>query len=113
MSSRYENSNIVDKSRKLQSDGSTAIVRRLETTIYPTFTTLHADDTYILSQEGDRLDNLAKEFFGDEVFWHVIAKANGLGHGSIFVPGGKVIRIPYFDEYAPISAMISEMNKRR
>lgn len=113
MSSRYENANFVDRARKIQSDGSVATVRRLETTIYPTFGALHADDTYILSQDGDRLDNLAKEFYGDEVFWHVIAKANGIGHGSLFVPPGKVIRIPYFDEYAPISTMISEMNKRR
>jgi nucleoid-associated protein YgaU len=113
MSSRYENANIVTNARKINSDGSVSTVRRLETTIYPTFSALHADDTYILSQEGDRMDNLAKEFYGDELFWHVIAKANGIGHGSLFVPPGLVIRIPYFDEYAPISAMISELNSRR
>jgi len=113
MSSRYENSNVVNGARKVQSDGSVASARRLETTIYPTFSALHADDTYIMAQEGDRLDNIAKEFYGDELFWHVIAKANGIGNGSLFIPPGMVIRIPYFDEYAPISSMISEMNRRR
>lgn len=113
MSSRYENSNIITNSKKLQSDGSVAYVRRLETTIYPTFNTSHAEDTYILSQEGDRLDALAKEFYGDEIFWHVIAKVNGIGKGSLFVPPGIVIKVPYFDDYSPILSMISEMNNRR
>jgi hypothetical protein len=113
MSNRYENSNIINNARKTESDGNVRTVRRLETTIYPTFSKLHADDTYILSQEYDRLDLLAKEFYGDEKFWHVIAKANGIGHGTLMIPPGLIIRIPYFDEYGPVLNMITEMNRRR
>jgi len=113
MSSRYENSNIVNNARKIEPDGNVKSVRRLETTIYPTFNKLLADDTYILSQENDRLDILAKEFYGDEIFWHVIAKANGIGHGTLVVPPGIILRIPYFDEYGPVSAMIGDINRRR
>lgn len=110
---RYDNANIVDNARKIESDGNVRIVRRLETTIHPSFNKLHADDTYILSQEYDRLDLLAKEFYGDEKFWHVIAKANGLGHGTLMIPPGKIIRVPYFEEYAPILSMIDVLNRRR
>ena len=110
---RYDNANIVDNARKIESDGNVRIVRRLETTIHPSFSKLHADDTYILSQEGDRLDNLAKEFFGDEVFWHVIAKANGIGKGTLMVPPGMIIRIPYYDDYQPISRLIKDLNEKR
>lgn len=113
MASRYENSNIIKGARKLDTDGVERTVRRLETTIYPNFDELFSDDTYILSQQGDRLDILAKEFYGDEVFWHVIAKANGLGKGTLAVPPGIIIRIPYYDDYAPISSMIRDRNNRR
>ncbi len=113
MSSRYENSNIVQNSRKIESDGNVKSVRRLETTLYPDFNQLLAEDTYILSQENDRLDILAREFYGDEVFWHVIAKANGIGHGTLLIPPGLIIRIPYYDEYQPISRLIKDLNERR
>lgn len=113
MSSRYENSNIVINSRKIESDGNVRSVRRLETTLYPDFNTFLSEDTYILSQENDRLDILAKEFYGDEVFWHVIAKANGIGNGTLMIPPGMIIRIPYYDEYQPISRLIKDLNEKR
>jgi|688.fasta_scaffold377146_2 hypothetical protein len=113
MSSRYENSNVITNSRKIESDGKEKIVRRLKTTLYPDFNQFLSEDTYILSQENDRLDILAKEFYGDEVFWHVIAKANGIGHGTLVVPPGMIIRIPYYDEYQPISKLIKDLNERR
>lgn len=113
MSSRYENSNIVVNSRKIESDGNLRIVRRLESTLYPDFNNFLSEDTYILSQENDRLDILAKEFYGDEVFWHVIAKANGIGHGTLTVPPGMIIRIPYYDDYQPISKLIKDLNEAR
>jgi hypothetical protein len=113
MSSRYENSNVITNSRKIESDGQEKIVRRLKTTLYPDFNQFLSEDTYILSQENDRLDILAKEFYGDEVFWHVIAKANGIGHGTLVVPPGMIIRIPYYDEYQPISKLIKDLNERR
>lgn len=113
MSSRYETSHIIPNSTKTESDGTIRTVRRLETTIYPNFEELFADDTYIQSQDGDRLDLLAKEFYGDEIFWHVIAKANNIGKGTLAIEPGIIIRIPYYDDYAPISSMIQSRNDRR
>lgn len=113
MSSRYENSNIVTNSKKIEQDGETRWIRRLETTIYPDFKNLTSDDTYILTQENDRLDLLAKEFYGDEMFWHVIAKADDIGKGTLMVPPGIILRVPYYDDYSPISALIKSLNERR
>ena len=53
------------------------------------------DDIYIISRIGDRLDNLAHEYYGDSTLWLIIARANNLGKGSLLVPAGTQIRIPY------------------
>ena len=51
-------------------------------------------DQYIISREGDRLDLLSYEFYGDSRYWFVLANANNLGKGTLDVPAGKQIRIP-------------------
>ena len=57
------------------------------------------EDIYIIAGEGDRLDNIAFDFYGDPTLWWVIASANpGMTAGdSIYIPGpecGKQLRIP-------------------
>jgi hypothetical protein len=111
MANRYEVATIVNNSKKVENDGNIKYVRRLSTVMYPDFVT--QDDTKILSQEGDRLDLLAKEFYGDESLWFVIAKANNLGKGSFNVPAGKVIRIPFYDEYVGIRTLMDNENMER
>jgi nucleoid-associated protein YgaU len=49
-------------------------------------------DTYWISQDGDRLDNLAFRFYGDVKLWWFIAHVNNLK--TINVPAGTSIRIP-------------------
>ena len=49
-------------------------------------------DIHIIIQHGDRLDNLAMEFYGSPGFWWVIAQANGLN--SINVEPGTQLRVP-------------------
>jgi nucleoid-associated protein YgaU len=111
MANRYEVATIVNNSRKIESDGNIKNVRRLSSVMYPDFKT--SEDTKILSQEGDRLDLLAKEFYGDESLWFVIAKANDLGKGSLNVPAGKVIRIPFYQEYSGIRTLLQNENLER
>ena len=53
-----------------------------------------ADDIYIYSQYGDRLDLLAYEYYGDTTLWPTIAAANNIGHGSLLVTPGIQLRIP-------------------
>jgi nucleoid-associated protein YgaU len=111
MPNRYEYSYLIPNSRKTESDGVVKIVRRLSSVMYPDFTT--QDDSYIVSQEGDRLDLLAKEYYGDETFWFTIARANGLGKGSMAVPAGKIIRIPFYTDYTGIGSLLNDFNEDR
>jgi len=67
---------------------------RYNTTRYPAFPKLPTD-LYIISRELDRLDLLSNEFYEDPRFWWVLAKANNLGKGSLDVPAGIQLRIPF------------------
>ena len=111
MFKRYNASTIVNNSKKLESDGNIKYVRRLSTILYPDFST--DSDTKILSQEGDRLDLLAKEFYGDESLWFIIAKENSLGKGSLNVPAGRVITIPFYQENSGIESLLNTENEER
>ena len=55
-------------------------------------------DIYVITQMGDRLDQLANQFYGDVNFWWYIAKANGLKFMTL--PPGTRLRIPATTEYA-------------
>ena len=49
-------------------------------------------DMYFITQEGDRLDNLAFRFYGDTNLWWFIARTNNLKSNNI--PAGTRLRIP-------------------
>ena len=54
-------------------------------------------DYYIIAGEGDRLDNIAFDFYGDPKLWWVIASENNLPGDSLYIPGpdcGKQLKIP-------------------
>jgi len=57
---------------------------------------LSQNDTYIITQDGDRLDNLSFEFYNDIQYWWVIlaANPNKLRKDSYYVALGEQIRIP-------------------
>ena len=50
------------------------------------------NDTYFISQQGDRCDNLANRFYGDSKLWWFIARVNNLTTNNI--PPGLSLRIP-------------------
>jgi len=76
---------------------------RYQTTRYPSFPK-RPTDLYIISREQDRLDLLANEFYKDPRFWWVLARVNNLGKGSLDVPMGIQIRIPF-----PLTDLTSEL----
>jgi nucleoid-associated protein YgaU len=51
-------------------------------------------DYYIVTRAGDRLDNIAYEYYEDASQWWVLAQANHLGKGTFHVPAGIRLRIP-------------------
>lgn len=52
------------------------------------------DDIYIITQETDRLDTLANEFYNDSTMWWIISLANNLNSADIGVTPGIQLRIP-------------------
>ena len=63
------------------------------TVIYPSIST-STDDLYITCNEMDRLDIIAYKYYGDSRYWKVLAQANNLGLGTLYIPGGFRLRIP-------------------
>lgn len=82
----------------------------LKTTILPNIPT-HIDDVIIISKIGDRLDLLANQHYNDKSYWWIIAEANGLGKGSLYVPAGMQIRIP--KNLSEISERMEKISKGR
>lgn len=111
MENRYGTCTIVSGSRKMDSKGNFTDVSRLSTTFYPNLDT--GEDNIVLTQPGDRLDNIAKQYYGDETFWFVIAVSNNLGRGSLHIPPGTILRIPRYAEYDGIAALVQIFNSER
>ena len=65
---------------------------KFSTTLYDKVPKLNSD-IYVITQEGDRLDNLAHKYYSDNTLWWVIAKANGIKGKSALKPGEN-LRIP-------------------
>ena len=89
---RYENTTI----RKIKKEGSVEVVSKT-TTLYDIIPESD-NDTYVISQYGDRLDLLAYQYYGDTSLWWYIAKANGLK--VMVIPTGTSLRIPGSTQYA-------------
>lgn len=68
-------------------------MKRYNTTTLPIIEKTFAD-RYIFTREGDRLDLLANEFYGDPRHWVILAMANNLGKGTLSCPDGMQLRIP-------------------
>ncbi len=71
------------------------------------------DDSYIVTKNGDRLDLLAEEFYGDSSLYWVIASANpeNTRNDSFFLNAGVQIRIP--SDLESIKISFNNVNKRR
>ena len=96
--SRYENTN------KQENKLKRGIKEKLNYKVISNKTTLYNtipfsnDDIRVISVEGDRLDLLANEYYGDSRFWWYIAKANNLKFMTL-EPGTK-LRIPSTTSFA-------------
>jgi len=81
--------------------------RYLAPTKYPSIP-LSNDDTQIITDSGDRLDNLAYQFYGDTSYWIwiVLANPDKLRRDSYYIPPGTRLRIP-----TDINSVISDFEK--
>ena len=86
---RYTNTNTSKNTPKYNSNGQP--VMKYDTTIYEEVPEQN-DDLHVITQNGDRFDNLAYQFYGDPSLWWFIARANNMVTMNVEV--GKTIRIP-------------------
>ena len=70
---------------------------KYNTTIYQSIPERN-DDIFVISTEGDRLDLLAQQFYGDQSLWWFIANSNNIS--TMNVPAGTSLRIPNNIEFA-------------
>lgn len=80
------------------------------TMLYPQITP-KPTDIYVITVKGDRLDNLAYEYYKDENLWWIIAISNEIKQDSLYIMPGTQIRIP-----VDISSIINDfeiLNKSR
>ena len=92
--SRYSNTKITRKSLLPKQKNN---VLSYNTTLYQRIPETNGD-LHVISTEGDRLDNLAFQFYGDSNMWWYIAKANDLT--AINIPAGTSLRIPASADFA-------------
>ena len=69
---------------------------------------ISATDVWIQAIEGARLDTIAYDFYGSPKHWWILALANGMGKGTLYVTPGAKLRIPsnptpYLTEYNKIN----------
>lgn len=67
--------------------------RVYRTRIYPNIP-MRDDDTYVVTQTGDRLDLLSFQYYGSQTFWWIIAAANNIHNSPLGLKDGIVLRIP-------------------
>jgi hypothetical protein len=49
---------------------------------------------HIVTQQGDRLDSLANQFYDDSSLWWIIATANNIHDSGFSVAPGTILRVP-------------------
>ena len=94
---RYENTKIKEGKVIRGSSHIPYNITSYRTTTYSSIPKTDSD-LYVITTTGDRLDNLAAQFYGDVNLWWYIAKANNLTFMTI--PVGTRLRIPSTIQYA-------------
>ena len=79
-------------SRNTNKDAKTG--KRKVDTVIVTAPDKQQTDFYIKITSLERLDILAYKFYDDVTAWPILAAANGIGKGTLFVQPGTILRIP-------------------
>jgi hypothetical protein len=88
---RYDNNSII---QTIPTPQYPKVIRYRSSTKYPDIP-LSGNDIFIYTRRGDRLDNLAYQFYDDPTLWWIIAVANpDLPNDSLYLTLGFQLRIP-------------------
>jgi len=95
--SRYKNTKTQRTRKTNVTNDKPKIFLKYDTTLYEKVP--EADnDLFLIAQDGDRLDNLAFQFYGDSTLWWFIAQTNNLS--TMNVPKGTSLRISFNTSFA-------------
>ena len=84
----YSRYSIMNKTTNTNGD------RVLKSTLYPDIPK-HENDIYVVTQLGDTLYAIAKNYYGSVNYYWIIAQGNvGIGNGTQDLPPGVQLRIP-------------------
>jgi hypothetical protein len=86
--------------------------RKYVTTFVPYFDKSD-NDIYVITDDSDRLDLLANQFYNDSTAWPIIATANNIGLGTLNIESGKQLRIPDPDKFRDYVIQIDVFNSKR
>ena len=89
---RYERTNIRRVNKAKRSGEKPKTFMKYDTTLYNKVIESN-NDLFVISQDGDRLDNLAFQFYGDPTLWWFIAQTNNIS--TMNVPKGTSLRISF------------------
>ena len=84
--------------------------RYYATNFYPTIP-LSDSDIYVITDERDRYDLLANQYYNDSSLWWIIASANTSTRSALNVEKGVQLRIPASKEQA--LQLYNEVNRNR
>ena len=88
---RYDNNPIINTKPTVQYP---KIIRYRSSTRYPDIQVTE-NDVFLYTMRGDRLDNLAYQFYNDSTLWWVLSAANpDLPNDSLYPTLGFQLRIP-------------------
>ena len=88
---RYTNTIIRKKDQNNEYGERVGTVNAFRTTLYAPVPESN-NDVFAVTQDGDRLDQLAFLYYGDQSYWWFIARTNNLV--TMNVPAGTSLRIP-------------------
>jgi len=80
---------------------------RWESTLYPDFPP-KVSDYYIITKGVDRCDLVAHDYYGDVRLWWIINRVNNLPGGTLVIPPGTRIRIPYPLDIIDVEELLKE-----
>lgn len=79
--------------------------RTFASTRYPKITE-RVSDIYIIASDADRLDTISYQVYGRPDYWWIIAVANNVGRGTLFLEEGTQLRVP-----TDIDPILQEFNR--
>ena len=90
--SRYEKTNTRRVRKSKTTDDKPKVFLKYDTTIYDDVEESNSD-LFVIAQQGDRLDNLAFQYYGDSSLWWFIAQTNKIN--TMNVSAGTSLRISF------------------